>query len=504
MKDRKKYFLKDAVVVLIAIFMVTSILPSAMALTSGNAEDIASRPLWDMQSENPYVPNIRPGTVMGTTQLDPDGSLADGFGADLWVYYTDGNTENAFKWNDGTPWTEAMGFSGQDGMQICEIEVSCGCDDYGFYAENYEVYGATGALPDMTTIGDDETLLFSGTASATGWTLQTLTTPYDVSGTTYLIVKWTTSVGYPAGFDTGVTNSMGDMMLAHATTNTWTTLPAYGYAAVWGLKAGLCEGGGPTPSEDCIPDACDFAIDGFTDEFNAQAKGVDANGDKKIDYYVWNSLPKEICIKIANKGEIGIGELKLLLDLYKKVCGPTITIFDNPKYDLTQFPCCGDNYPFDFEGWTVEDDCDGDSWVLQGGDENRWLDNNQAWRNTKGEDRTYGADEDIYLGLADCVLPGVYDNLTTPMFDIAGAACATFTFWNWAEGEYTILDDGTVNPVDYGTIAYSLNDGLNWTEISMSDFLAYDSEGEWQKVIGESSGCRHCRPTQRQQRPRRS
>jgi hypothetical protein len=490
MKDRKKYFLKDAVVMLIAVFMITSILPSAMAYTSEKAEDRASYSIFDMQSENPYVPIIRPGTPMGETLLNPDGSLA-GFGADYMLGYTDGHTENALKWTDETPWTEAIELSGDHlpviGDNLCEIYVSCGCDDYGFYAEDYEVYAATGSLPDMTTLGDDETLVAQGTASATGWT-SVITDDYAVTGDTFVIVKWTTAVGYPAGFDTSITGEpRGEHMLDHATTNTWTSLTALGYPAVWGLEAGFCAGGGPGPVEDCIPNACDFAIAGFTDEFNAQSKGVDVDGDKVIDYYIWNSLPKDICIKIANKGEIAIGELKLLLDLYKKVCGPTITIIP-PKYDLTKFPCCGMDYPIYFpEGdpddqWWITDDCDGDSWVLQGGADNRWYDNNQAWRCTKGEDRTYGADEDVYLGKADCAQPNVYDNLTTPMFDIAGAACATFSFWHWCEGEYTIDDDGNVNPVDYGTIAYSLDNGVTWVEIPITEFLAYDTEDQWEQV----------------------
>jgi hypothetical protein len=131
----------------------------------------------------------------------------------------------------------------------------------------------------------------------------------------------------------------------------------------------------------------------------------------------------------------------------------------------------------------IYDDTDGDSWVLQGGADNRWLTNNQAWRNTMGEDRSFGDDADVYLGKTDNPAAfGLYDVLMTPGFDIAGAACAEFSFSHWAEGEYTIDGDGNIVPVDYGRIAFSLDGGVTWTNVSLADFLAYDTDGEWEDV----------------------
>ena len=206
--------------------------------------------------------------------------------------------------------------------------------------------------------------------------------------------------------------------------------------------------------------------------------GVDLNNDGEVDYYAWNELPKDIAISIANKGEVAIGEVKLLADVYEKICGPTITIFDDPKYDVTSFV---PDYPVDdFNDWKVVDDGDGDSWVLQGGEENRWDTNNQAWRCTAGEDRSFGVDEDVYLGKSDLSPPGVKDTLTSPAFDIAGAACAELSFTHWVEGEYTTDNEGNVVPADYGTIAYSLDDGATWTNVPTSEFLAYDND--WTEV----------------------
>jgi len=489
MKDRKKHFLKDAVVVLIAVFMVTTVLPTALADT-GNIEDKASQPIYTLRSEGIHILNIPEGTIMGSAEIDPEGSFAGGAFADYYIKYHDDYTENGLGLTAGGTISEAIKLTDTElgpyrGLTISEVIVSIGCDDYG--AEPgvaYQVWAADGAQP-----ANPSTLpaLATGTSGNDIWTTIPLTTTHTIpaSGDVWMGIQFTHAAGqYPMGFDTSTTNPNGEYLFDGSA---WTTLTAIGYPGVWGYTVGVSAGEEPPEpeKEDCIPDACDFAIKGFTDEFMAQAKGVDVNGDKKIDYYIWNSLPKDICIRIANKGEIGIGELKLLADLYKKVCGPTVTIFKQPKYDLTQFPCCGDNYPFyfpDSNGWYIQDDTDGDSWVLQGGAENRWYDENQAWRCTKGEDRTYGADEDVYLGLSDTAPPNTYDNLTTPWFDIAGVACATVTFYQWCEGEYVIDEDGNVIPVDYGTIAYSLDNGTTWNEISMDDFLAYDTADQWVKV----------------------
>jgi hypothetical protein len=170
--------------------------------------------------------------------------------ASTYFGYTDGYTENAYKWTDGSPWTEGIELSAPEvtpfiGNEVTELIASCGCDDYGFYAESYEVYGASGALPDMTTLGDDETLIASGTASATGWTTIP-TAAYPVSAVTYVIVKWTTAVGYPAGFDyqgSFIPDDRGGHMLDYGTTNTWTYVSSlWGAPAVFGLIVGMDEG----------------------------------------------------------------------------------------------------------------------------------------------------------------------------------------------------------------------------------------------------------------------
>ncbi len=164
----------------------------------------------------------------------------------VWLGCHDGHTENCLKWNDGSPFTEAIELSSPEidpyiGYVICEVEVSGGCDDYGFYANDFEVYVSSGSLPDMTVIGDDETLVASGTSSVTGWTT-IATGHYQILGTTYVIVKWLGGyIGKPAGVDESNSNPKCGYMLEQGTTNDWSiTLVDYHGLGVWGLGAGIC------------------------------------------------------------------------------------------------------------------------------------------------------------------------------------------------------------------------------------------------------------------------
>jgi hypothetical protein len=222
------------------------------------------------------------------------------------------------------------------------------------------------------------------------------------------------------------------------------------------------------PGGECIEDACDFELVSLNQAYMYEGK--------------INELPQIINITVTNNGEIGINELKLLADVYKKVCGDTTTLYCDEKYDLRYWET------ETADVFAIEDDGDGDSWVLQGGAEGRWLTNNQAWRCTLGKYRSAGGDEDKYLGLCDTCVG--YDNLTFSPVDpaaneISGAACATLEFSHWCEGEYTFDDDGYVVPVDYGFISYRIDDGsgtVPWTMVNLTDFVAYDTDGEWETV----------------------
>jgi hypothetical protein len=164
-----------------------------------------------------------------------------------WIGYSDGHTENAYKWTDGSPWTTCIELSDPElapfrTSDLTDVHFSCGCDDYGFYAEDFEIRYATGSLPDIAGV----TPIASGTASATGWT--TVSVPAQAipgSGSAFVMVTYTTSVGYPAGFDYDNGDVRGQHMLYIGTTNDWRLLQDFwGSPAVWGIDAGLSAGGG--------------------------------------------------------------------------------------------------------------------------------------------------------------------------------------------------------------------------------------------------------------------
>jgi hypothetical protein len=478
MKTRTN-ILSKAGVLLVAIFMVLTAIPAVTADTS-DAKSVAG----ESELSSAKAPSvIEKGTILGKMALDNSESL--GLGQDDWISYNDGNTENALGLTNGGLITMAIELTSVElagfyGDQITDIRFSAGSDGQGpVLATPYQIWIDTTqpAVPDLydgtVTYYKDDT-----TDGVNVWQEVALDTVFDIpaSGSVFVGVNYDHITGeYPCGIDETTTDPPRGALLTYEG-STWTDLFTAGFPGVWGLDVGVS--GGITPGEDCIPDACDFAIDGFSDEFDAMSVGVDLDNDGQVDYYAWNDFPKDIEIEITNKGEIGIGEVKLLADIYEKICGPTITIFNDPKYDVTEFEA---DYPVDdFNGWKVTDDGDLDSWVLQGGADNRWDTNNQAWRCTAGEDRSFGVDEDVYLGKSDLAPVGVYDNLTTPKFDISGAACAELSFTHWTEGEYTTDSQGYIVPADYGTIAYSLDDGATWTHIPKSDFLAYDND--WTEI----------------------
>lgn len=497
---KKSNMLSKAGVLLLAVFMVSSVIPAVTADTSDFK--VASTTLEEAKGN--MVPRYPVGmNIPLAMNLENSETLAGGgMNADNWISYNDGSTENALGLTNGGLITMAIELTSAElagfyGQQITEINFAAGSDGQGPAAATpYQIWIET-SLPVVADLynGNVDVYKDDTTDGVNVWQLVTLDSAFNIpaSGSVFVGVNYDHPAGeYPCGIDEDTTTPPRGGLLTYEGSS-WTDLGTAGFPGVWGLDVGV-SAAGPGPGEDCIPDACDFAIDGFTDEFMAMSKGIDLNNDGMIDYYAWNSLDHDICIKIANKGEIGIGEVKLLADVYEKVCGPTITIFDNPKYDLQLFPCCGNDYPFEFPpeghpdnpkvtgGWIVEDDGDQDSWALQGGSENRvgpGDGDTQAWRCTKGEDRSFGADEDVYLGKSDLAPVGAKDNLTTPAFDIAGAACAEITFQHWTEGEYTTDTDGNIIPADYGTIAYSLDGGATWMEIPKSQFLAYDNDWEF-------------------------
>jgi hypothetical protein len=499
---RTTNILTKAGVLLIATMMVLSILPAVTADAS-DYKDARKTINMCLENPDPTAPRIAPGTILGRLPLEESSSFDAAPGDVLFLQPVDlpGSSWSFanIKESDGYGMYENFQLSANEPIGQVEIiglslaysggwvEVDPALAEFTieFYDDPY-----TEQLP------PDEPIAGASFNVGPGLPYVMEGNPGDYNG--FTAYKWTIDLSS----DVTVTGQDGVMYVGESgpagvggclwgssqVGDLWSyqvggSPPDTVYDRAMTLYAG--GGGGPTPGEDCIPDVCDFAIDGFTEEFLAMSNEIDVNGDGSTDYYVWNSFPKEICIRIANKGEIGIGELKLMADVFKKVCGDTVIIIDDPKYNLQEFPCCGADYPIEFPEpgmWKVEDDGDQDSWCLQGGEENRWLTNNQAWRCTKGEDRSFGVDADVYLGKSDLSPPNVFDNLTTPWFDVRGLACAEISFSHWCEGEYIIDEDGFIIPADYGVLYYSIDNGTTWKMVPQTDFLAYDTNGEWEEV----------------------
>ena len=169
--------------------------------------------------------------------------------ADVFLGYNDGHTENAYAWVDGSPWTICIELSDPElaayrNYDLTDVKFSAGCDDYGFYAVTYDIYYATGALPDLATL----TPIATGVSSGTGWdTVSVPAQPMPDTGSAFIIVTYSNyGAGFPAGFDFDNGDIRGQHMLDTLTTNSWITLSSlWGSPAVWGLDAGLTLGSGP-------------------------------------------------------------------------------------------------------------------------------------------------------------------------------------------------------------------------------------------------------------------
>lgn len=517
---RKKNIISKAGVLLIAVFMICSVIPTVMADTDDISISNFTEQKLTLESptKNKHDFNDIRATLTGVENLDQSKAFG-GVGSGPIIYNNGANvgTAVASQYAANYPFNAqtADDFILLQSVSIADVHWwggfwsggpvnPCGFNIY-IYADDGTGNAPTGgglSNPETTALASYSFPGVTGTLDGGDYEYEVdLSPPFSASaGVKYWLVIQA-DLDFPPQYGwietAGYSNSPAVQGFPALGLPFWSDTSGGNDMAFY-----LTGTSGPGPEGDCKEDQCDFAIDGFTAEFEAKHSDIDINNDGIIDYWAFNSEPKELCIDIANLGDIGIGELKLLADVYEKICGETVIIWDDYKYDIQQFPCCGSDYPFEFpdsgytpigdeptdpeDRWSVTDDTDGDSWALQGGEDNRWLTNNQAWRCTKGEDRSFGTDADVYLGLSDTAPKGVYDNLTTPEFNVTGAACAEISFSHWCEGEYVIDEDGCIVPTDYGTIAYSIDAGATWTEIGSEagnqKFVAYDTNGEWQEV----------------------
>jgi hypothetical protein len=451
MRDRKQNILKEAVVLLIVSVMVLSAIPAVTA--DANDQNVEGFPF---SAQAPNAIN-KYDTCRPLPKKTPN---MGGVASAAYLGYCDDTMENGIGLTSGGIGAFAIELTDPllapyRGYTADEVIAYFGSDASPEGGLAYEIWVSDSLPADPTTMPANA----AGTTSAAdNEHIIPLTTTFTIpaTGNVWLGANVVHAAGqYPMGLDqTTTTPSEGGLVYL----GSWDNIQNY-FPGVWGLELGVSPGGGP--SGQCLPNQCDFELVSIN---NVQPGPV-------------NSLPQIINITIRNNGEVGIPELKLLADVYEKVCGPTTEICCDNVYDLCDWEAeaAGD--------WSWFDDGDGDTFVLQGGPDNRWLTNDQAWRCTAGEDRSFGGDDDVYLGLS----PGAvgYDMLEWHCLDsndISGAACATFTFSNWCEGEYWFDADDNLLPIDYGTLAYSLDGGMTWTELPISEFVAYDTEDAWEEV----------------------
>jgi hypothetical protein len=219
----------------------------------------------------------------------------------------------------------------------------------------------------------------------------------------------------------------------------------------------------------CIPNACDFNIVSINNMINGNTI---------------NSLPHTINITYRNDGDLPIYELKLLADVYEKVCGDTTEWCWPITKDLydARYDTNNDNFTvFDDPADDLLPEGDGgDTWALQ---YKEFHSGGEAYRCTQGEDRGPGDVEDTYIGRSVAILDDalIWDPINQTRNDMTDAACVEFSFWHKATGEYMVDEDGNAIPIDYGHIEYSF-DGMTWFSIPLSDFVAYDNEWEQWKI----------------------
>jgi hypothetical protein len=425
MKIRNNIY--KAGVLLLAVLMCLSYLPAITADSDDFETKYGIRGADQTQVKMDYKLKLN----IGKMPYNTDGTL--GVFSDDWITYNDGYTDNSYCWTSGAQWDEAIiltdtELSGFRDHVVDEVRFSCGSDAYGFYVADYDIWMST-AAEDPTSV----TPVASGSSSGVGW--DTIDVPdYDIPDTGNLYIGVTFSnygAGYPGGVDSSSSVANGGMIFYGGA---WVPLSDLGIYYVWGIDVGVKTGnGGPGPG-DCYPDACDFEI-------------VSINN--VLDEAKMNSLPDYINVTIANNGMIPIGELKILADVYEKICGDSYEWCDDlekDKYDP--------RFDSDNENWTTfddpADDADdmGDTFVLQ---TDEFHSGSQAYRCTLGKYRS-SYDEDVYIGRSTAIDDDalIWEPANMTHRQLTGKAGAVFSFWHKATGEYTTDEDDNVIPIDYG------------------------------------------------------
>lgn len=467
MKIRNNIY--KAGVLLLAVMMFLSVIPAITA----DSNDVEAKYGIQGHDQTGVKMDYKLKLNIGKLPYNTDGTL-DVF-SDDWITYNDGYTETAYRWTSLDPWqvaieltdTELSGFRDQ---VVDEIRFCCGDDTYGFCVADYDIWIST-VVEDPNTV----TPIASGVSSGLGWdTVDVPDTDIPDTGSLFVGISYSNYVDYPGSCDSSTSGTPERAGMIYNAG--WTSLLALGLPYINGLDVGVKGDNGPDPGE-CYPDACDFEV-------------VSINN--VLDESKMNSLPDYINVTIANNGMIPIGELKILADVYEKICGDSYEWCDDlekDKYDP--------RFDSDNENWTTFDDPaddaddEGDTFALQ---VDEFHSGSQAYRSTLGKYRS-SYDEDVYIGRSAAIDDDalIWHPANVTQRQLVGKAGAVFSFWHKATGEYTTDEDDNVIPIDYGWLQYSLDDGATWIDIPQSDFVAYDNAWEqWQiKFINTAANGGH-------------
>jgi hypothetical protein len=168
--------------------------------------------------------------------------------------YHDGHTENAWKYNDNSDWQAAIQLDDaklapyRSGYEISQVMMSTGCDLYGFYVADYEIW-----ISDQLEDPASPPMIYgTGTSSGTGWDTFPLDTNYAIpgSGDVYFGLTWKNYVDFPAGVDTTNYDPKGFWFYY----GNWQDAAGLLGPSVWGISAGVtpAEGNGDEVPEPQI------------------------------------------------------------------------------------------------------------------------------------------------------------------------------------------------------------------------------------------------------------
>jgi len=456
--NKEKNVINKAVVLLIAVFMVTTMIPAALANTDvvqeTSTDDVKAPPV-----NNRYIKCDVPLADNGPNRLTAapvngysSSTLGPGPVFDFFFEQTIASSWTAYSISVGYPGIDnffglsadsdidTLTFSGlaayHDGTAWQQCAPGSLTFEVSFYSQDSSVHTMPPAgLVDTFTFGPgDYTIDGIGTFSGFDGYKWIFDMPTDV------VVS---NGGWVSIENIGATSSQGCLWLDSTDGD------------------GFADAGGSTGADFaytltgaanfvCQPGACDFTVIGV--------EGIEDGG-------TINSMPRDINITVGNYGDIPLNDVKLLVDIYELGDPEKIVLFED---DFESY-CVGRDD--DNANWTTYDNGDGDTWTLVDTESHS---GSQSYRCTAGNQRDPCDDcPDTYLGQAADSTP---DSLISNNVDLTDALYIDVSFWHKTTGEYRTDAWGDIIPIDYGRLVQEIGGTIS----PFNRFTAYDNG--WEKV----------------------